>query len=225
MASSRHVVAASLVDEYTALLPTELQGEAIPNRLRLTMGRDRMALEMNVNGPDDPLKLIESRRTPTSVLDASQRTERCWQAYWMRTRCSRSAGTRRRSAGGLWIRYCRPGAKERYRWTSTLPGQMAPRTGTEQHLVDGRAYVCDARRPRRQASVTTRETSIRGGPSGWSADQARPWAARPRRATASRMTAASNTAPVIMNLMDDSSPNRSIPLAIEKITRIPSSAE
>jgi glucose-6-phosphate 1-dehydrogenase len=38
-------------------LPTGLQGEPIPNRLRLTMGPDRMALEMNVNGPDDPLTL------------------------------------------------------------------------------------------------------------------------------------------------------------------------
>jgi glucose-6-phosphate 1-dehydrogenase len=38
-------------------LPTGLRGQAIPERLRLTMGPDRMALEMNVNGPDDPLVL------------------------------------------------------------------------------------------------------------------------------------------------------------------------
>ena len=38
-------------------LPTGLQGDPVPNRLRLTMGPDRMALEMNVNGPDDPLTL------------------------------------------------------------------------------------------------------------------------------------------------------------------------
>jgi glucose-6-phosphate 1-dehydrogenase len=38
-------------------LPTGLGGEPTPNRLRLTMGPDRMALEMNVNGPDDPLTL------------------------------------------------------------------------------------------------------------------------------------------------------------------------
>jgi glucose-6-phosphate 1-dehydrogenase len=38
-------------------LPIGLQGDPIPDRLRLTMGPDRMALEMNVNGPDDPLNL------------------------------------------------------------------------------------------------------------------------------------------------------------------------
>jgi glucose-6-phosphate 1-dehydrogenase len=38
-------------------LPTGLSGEPIPERLRLSMGPDRMALEMNVNGPDDPLTL------------------------------------------------------------------------------------------------------------------------------------------------------------------------
>jgi glucose-6-phosphate 1-dehydrogenase len=38
-------------------LPTGLQGKPIPDQLRLTMGPDRMALEMNVNGPNDPLVL------------------------------------------------------------------------------------------------------------------------------------------------------------------------
>jgi glucose-6-phosphate 1-dehydrogenase len=38
-------------------LPTGLRGRPIPDQLRLTMGPDRMALEMNVNGPDDPLDL------------------------------------------------------------------------------------------------------------------------------------------------------------------------
>jgi glucose-6-phosphate 1-dehydrogenase len=38
-------------------LPTGLHGQAVPERLRLAMGPDRMALEMNVNGPDDPLVL------------------------------------------------------------------------------------------------------------------------------------------------------------------------
>jgi glucose-6-phosphate 1-dehydrogenase len=38
-------------------LPTGLHGQAIPDQLRLTMSPDRMALEMNVNGPDDPLEL------------------------------------------------------------------------------------------------------------------------------------------------------------------------
>jgi len=38
-------------------LPVGLSGEAVPERLRLAMGPDRMALEMNVNGPDDPLAL------------------------------------------------------------------------------------------------------------------------------------------------------------------------
>ena len=38
-------------------LPTGLQGQAIPDQLRLSMGPDRMALEMNINGPDDPLQL------------------------------------------------------------------------------------------------------------------------------------------------------------------------
>jgi glucose-6-phosphate 1-dehydrogenase len=38
-------------------LPTGLQGKPIPDQLRLTMGPDRMALEINVNGPNDPLVL------------------------------------------------------------------------------------------------------------------------------------------------------------------------
>jgi glucose-6-phosphate 1-dehydrogenase len=38
-------------------LPIGLRGQATPERLRLFMGPDRMALEMNVNGPDDPLVL------------------------------------------------------------------------------------------------------------------------------------------------------------------------
>jgi glucose-6-phosphate 1-dehydrogenase len=38
-------------------LPTGLQGKPLPDQLRLTMGPDRMALEMNVNGPNDPLVL------------------------------------------------------------------------------------------------------------------------------------------------------------------------
>jgi len=38
-------------------LPIGLRGQPIPDQLRLTMDPDRMALEMNVNGPDDPLVL------------------------------------------------------------------------------------------------------------------------------------------------------------------------
>jgi glucose-6-phosphate 1-dehydrogenase len=38
-------------------LPEGLHGEALPDQLRLTMGPDRIALEMNVNGPADPLEL------------------------------------------------------------------------------------------------------------------------------------------------------------------------
>jgi glucose-6-phosphate 1-dehydrogenase len=38
-------------------LPIGLRGQPIPDQLRLSMGPDRMALEMNVNGPDDPLVL------------------------------------------------------------------------------------------------------------------------------------------------------------------------
>jgi glucose-6-phosphate 1-dehydrogenase len=38
-------------------LPIGLRGEALPDRRRLSMGPDRMALEMNVNGPSDPLQL------------------------------------------------------------------------------------------------------------------------------------------------------------------------
>jgi glucose-6-phosphate 1-dehydrogenase len=38
-------------------LPTGMRGQALPDRLRLSMGPDRMALEMNINGPGDPLQL------------------------------------------------------------------------------------------------------------------------------------------------------------------------
>ena len=38
-------------------LPTGLQGKPLPDRFRLSMSPDRMALEINVNGPSDPLVL------------------------------------------------------------------------------------------------------------------------------------------------------------------------
>lgn len=38
-------------------VPTGLSGQAPPDLLRLSMGPDRMSLEMNVNGPADPLEL------------------------------------------------------------------------------------------------------------------------------------------------------------------------
>ncbi len=38
-------------------LPIGLRGEVLSNRLRLSMGPDAMALEINVNGPGDPLDL------------------------------------------------------------------------------------------------------------------------------------------------------------------------
>ena len=38
-------------------LPTGLHGEVVPDRLRLSMGPDAMALEINVNGPGDPLDI------------------------------------------------------------------------------------------------------------------------------------------------------------------------
>ncbi|HEY5821705.1 MAG TPA: glucose-6-phosphate dehydrogenase [Propionibacteriaceae bacterium] len=38
-------------------LPRGLTGSALPTQLRLSMGPDRMSLEINVNGPDDPLEL------------------------------------------------------------------------------------------------------------------------------------------------------------------------
>jgi glucose-6-phosphate 1-dehydrogenase len=38
-------------------LPTGLHGKPIPDQFRLSMGPDRMALEMNINGPNDPLVL------------------------------------------------------------------------------------------------------------------------------------------------------------------------
>ena len=38
-------------------LPSGLSGQPVADRLRLSMGPDKMALEMNVNGPDDPFEL------------------------------------------------------------------------------------------------------------------------------------------------------------------------
>ena len=38
-------------------LPTGLHGEVAPDRLRLSMGPDAIALEINVNGPGDPLDI------------------------------------------------------------------------------------------------------------------------------------------------------------------------
>src|SRR5262249_44412467 len=53
---------------------------------------------------------------------------------------------------------------------------------------------------------------------------ARPAVSRTRRASASRVTAASNTPPMTRNLIEEDSASRSIPLLIEVITRAPVSA-
>src|SRR6185436_700292 len=37
-----------------AILLPGLTGEAEPTRLRISMGPDRLALDLNINGPDDP---------------------------------------------------------------------------------------------------------------------------------------------------------------------------
>ena len=81
-------------------LPTGLSGNAEPDRLRLSMSPDMMALEMNVNGPDDPLVLdrvsLDTVLTPgrlpaygevlAGVLDADpllavrgDTAEQCWR--------------------------------------------------------------------------------------------------------------------------------------------------
>jgi glucose-6-phosphate 1-dehydrogenase len=41
----------------TPHLPTGLKGVAAPDRLRIALGPDKLALDINVNGPDDPLEL------------------------------------------------------------------------------------------------------------------------------------------------------------------------
>ena len=81
-------------------LPTGLRGDAAPARLRLMMGPDRMAWEMNVNGPEDPFTLdritlasdLSPGRLPAygevlcGVLDADpllsvrgDTAEQCWR--------------------------------------------------------------------------------------------------------------------------------------------------
>jgi len=81
-------------------LPTGLRGDAEPARLRLMMGPDRMAWEMNVNGPEDPFTLdritlasdLSPGRLPAygevlcGVLDADpllsvrgDTAEQCWR--------------------------------------------------------------------------------------------------------------------------------------------------
>jgi glucose-6-phosphate 1-dehydrogenase len=44
-------------------LPTGLHGEESPDQLRLTLAPDRMAIEMNVNSPDDPFTLERAALT------------------------------------------------------------------------------------------------------------------------------------------------------------------
>jgi glucose-6-phosphate 1-dehydrogenase len=81
-------------------LPTGLRGQPAPARLRLQMGPDRMAWEMNVNGPDDPFTLdrvtLDTRLSPgrlpaygevlAGLLDADpflsvrgDAAEECWR--------------------------------------------------------------------------------------------------------------------------------------------------
>ncbi|HYI58233.1 MAG TPA: glucose-6-phosphate dehydrogenase [Microlunatus sp.] len=81
-------------------LPTGLRGRASPARLRLMMGPDRMAWEMNVNGPSDPFELdrvtLDTKLSPgrlpaygevlAGVLDADpflsvrgDAAEECWR--------------------------------------------------------------------------------------------------------------------------------------------------
>jgi glucose-6-phosphate 1-dehydrogenase len=81
-------------------VPTGLTGRAEPARLRLTLGPDRMAWELNVNGPEDPFELdrvtLSTERSPgrlpaygevlAGVLDADpflsvrgDAAEECWR--------------------------------------------------------------------------------------------------------------------------------------------------
>jgi glucose-6-phosphate 1-dehydrogenase len=81
-------------------LPSGLRGDPAPARLRLALGPDRMAWEMNVNGPDDPFTLdrvtldtdLSPGRLPAygevlaGVLDADpflsvrgDTAEQCWR--------------------------------------------------------------------------------------------------------------------------------------------------
>ena len=81
-------------------VPTGLHGEVAPTRLRLLLGPDRMAWEMNVNGPEDPFTLdhitltadLNPGRLPAygevlaGVLDADpflsvrgDAVEQCWR--------------------------------------------------------------------------------------------------------------------------------------------------
>jgi glucose-6-phosphate 1-dehydrogenase len=82
-----------------AHLPPGLRGNN--SQPRAATGGNRMALEMNVNGPDDPLKLDRVSLDTDLSLAAYRRTE-VLAGVLDADRCSRSAGTQR-SAGGLWI--------------------------------------------------------------------------------------------------------------------------
>ena len=64
--------------------------EAIPDRLRLIMQPDRVSLEMNMNGPDDPFSLDRLGGRPQSGRLPAY--ARFWRACWTATRCSLSPG-------------------------------------------------------------------------------------------------------------------------------------
>ena len=93
-------------------LPAGLQGEPVPNRLRLTMGPDRMALEMNVNGPDDPLTLdrvsLDTDLNPGRLPAYGEVLAGVLEG----THSCRCAAIRPKNAGASWIRCCRPGARK-----------------------------------------------------------------------------------------------------------------
>ncbi len=58
--------AGALTDMIQSHLPRGLSGDLSPARLRLSMGPDQMALDLNVNGPRDPMAL--DRATIEAVL-------------------------------------------------------------------------------------------------------------------------------------------------------------
>ena len=125
-------------------LPTGLTGACEPDRLRLVMGPDAIALDVNVNGEDDPMTIDRVSLLAQLAPAGSPRTGRCWPACSTATRCSPSAATPPSTAGGSSTPSSTRGSPARSRWRRTPPAPRARTAGPSDARFRDRRVVAAA---------------------------------------------------------------------------------
>ena len=110
-------------------IPRGFDGSTQPSVLRLSLGPDRMALELNLNAPGEPFHLERASLETELTAVAAAPTPRCSKASSTATRPSRCAAIRRSGAGTSSSRSSTPGSAMRCPSRSTRRDPQAPSTG------------------------------------------------------------------------------------------------